>query len=528
MAQVNNNHILAAALALVEAKLKEALAELSGANKVTPDEVVQLVETVVDRKFSEQIPLTKLVEDIDREFKRNIVVANDNAHAYTDGVAQKLHNYDLALGARSDRLAESVKVVRNTLDAHNHDDQYSDIKHNHDGVYAFKTDQDALQRKTHEHLTNLATATLNGHQDLSDALQKHSIDVDAKFDDSGKKLEAGLTSIAEVIDGVAKKQDARHSSIVDAIGMVGDAHDSLKNNIDEYQNAHEKAHIALRNIIDNKSDVDHEHDYAPSKHDHDGYLTTEHMIALNGQLSAVDQAHSQNYDRVWQSLTEKANANEAITRNDLDALKEELTQSIQGSIQIPKDALGWDFKQHPNKQGTMMYKRDDWKSWKQIVLFNPNLLSEVNNALNRAYMPKPSLGFSGGASYQDPKELVGYTKLDDHKDVDLTTVPPAANDLLVWNAATNQWVARTVQEFASLLLPILEADLNTQYNKLIDVVGNYTYVGEALPGTNTTVAQWRIKRVEELGAGDMSITFAGGDASFIFKWDDRATLTYSI
>lgn len=62
--------------------------------------------------------------------------------------------------------------------------------------------------------------------------------------------------------------------------------------------------------------------------------------------------------------------------------------------------------------------------------------------------------------------------------------------------------------------------------RLDDVGGGVSYVGEALPGTSTNVAQWRIKRIVEVGA-DISVTWADGVSAFTKKWDDRLTYTYS-
>lgn len=53
------------------------------------------------------------------------------------------------------------------------------------------------------------------------------------------------------------------------------------------------------------------------------------------------------------------------------------------------------------------------------------------------------------------------------------------------------------------------------------------YVGEALPGTATSAAGWRIKKMVFGADGDVMTTFADGDAAFDNIWDDRASLTYS-
>lgn len=64
--------------------------------------------------------------------------------------------------------------------------------------------------------------------------------------------------------------------------------------------------------------------------------------------------------------------------------------------------------------------------------------------------------------------------------------------------------------------------------KRVDFVSDTVlYVGQALPGTATTVAAWRIKRVT-LGPGDdVTEEWAGGSNAFSRVWDDRASLSYS-
>lgn len=56
-------------------------------------------------------------------------------------------------------------------------------------------------------------------------------------------------------------------------------------------------------------------------------------------------------------------------------------------------------------------------------------------------------------------------------------------------------------------------------------VPNVTYVGQALPGTSSSVASWRIKKITETSTGS-SVDWANGSAEFVHKWDDHLTLTY--
>ncbi len=69
------------------------------------------------------------------------------------------------------------------------------------------------------------------------------------------------------------------------------------------------------------------------------------------------------------------------------------------------------------------------------------------------------------------------------------------------------------------------------YNTMIDNVSasSYKYIGESVPGTDTSVAKWRIKRIDQTDTGgDIPILWATGTAKFNQIWDDRLTLTYSV
>lgn len=52
----------------------------------------------------------------------------------------------------------------------------------------------------------------------------------------------------------------------------------------------------------------------------------------------------------------------------------------------------------------------------------------------------------------------------------------------------------------------------------------YTYIGDATPGTATSAATWRIKRMTN---ADTTIIWADGNSNFDNVWDNRASLTYS-
>lgn len=64
---------------------------------------------------------------------------------------------------------------------------------------------------------------------------------------------------------------------------------------------------------------------------------------------------------------------------------------------------------------------------------------------------------------------------------------------------------------------------------LIDYVGtaNPIYVGEAMPGTLTSVLHWRIKKITWVAGNPTAVEWANGSAAMVHEWDDRALYAYS-
>lgn len=66
-----------------------------------------------------------------------------------------------------------------------------------------------------------------------------------------------------------------------------------------------------------------------------------------------------------------------------------------------------------------------------------------------------------------------------------------------------------------------------QYKVLLDDDGAGTiFIGEAQPGTLTSAASWRIKKIVESGA-ITTIGWADGNSNFDNIWNSRASLTYT-
>lgn len=65
------------------------------------------------------------------------------------------------------------------------------------------------------------------------------------------------------------------------------------------------------------------------------------------------------------------------------------------------------------------------------------------------------------------------------------------------------------------------------YETQIDEVDDdTTYIGKALPGSDTDQAKWQIQKISVDGTVT-SFEWAGGNAGFVNIWDDRASLEYS-
>jgi len=65
---------------------------------------------------------------------------------------------------------------------------------------------------------------------------------------------------------------------------------------------------------------------------------------------------------------------------------------------------------------------------------------------------------------------------------------------------------------------------------LYDEVNDYTYVGEALPGSLLSAADWSIYRLDETASGELNVElvkrYANGTSDFNKIWDDREIYIY--
>ncbi len=118
----------------------------------------------------------------------------------------------------------------------------------------------------------------------------------------------------------------------------------------------------------------------------------------------------------------------------------------------------------------------------------------------------------------------------------------------VWDTATLSWVRATQSTSGGtssdvfitntslpVTGPLTDAQLraspvNTspaEYTKRFDKVDEIvSYFGEASPGSDSSSASWKIKKISVQASGDLEILYADGNANFDNVWDNRAFLTY--
>jgi archaellum component FlaC len=534
MSDLNSKHILAAALALVESRLKEALDDIKESS-TSREDMSRIAESVVGKKFDALPDFGTLIEGLENSLNSKLVESAIVNKSYADGVAGYLeknisgHNHEGVYAGLSD------------FNLHNHDKAYPSKEefstHHHDAHYAPLADHNEFKAKTLENFKGLSTAVSNELVGVSDKIagvkKDHDAALQAHADQAAKNHETALQQ-AIVGDDVVKNElhgkiDAATEKTSKQLSVITNQLNLHKANVKDSGTKVSKTLTDIKKEISGKADVGHEHDYAPADHSHGEYLTEAHMRAMNDHLSKIDATHATAIEELRSGLSGKADDSAAVKVADLGGIKSDMIESVKKSIPMPKDGVGWEFKQHATRKGTIMYKREDQKTWNQMVLFNDKILDEMMNAINNSYRQPQSFIGGAGPAYQDPREIISQGSLNDLMDVDTKTLRPTSNDIFMYDALTDQWVPRTMQDLAALIIPILENDMQKQYNKLVDQIDPLTmYVGESLPGTATTAASWRIKKITETSTGDISVLWAQASADFVHVWDDRLTYTYSI
>lgn len=145
-----------------------------------------------------------------------------------------------------------------------------------------------------------------------------------------------------------------------------------------------------------------------------------------------------------------------------------------------------------------------------------NRLQNDFQTLKKTVAQQP-VGFGGAGSGE-----VRILRMDD---VDARNI--VDNSVLVYDAATKKFLPVPISSLGTGSTPTT-TDEEMPYAKRTDFISdNELYKGEASVGSPDGNPVWRIRKVVIGNDGDVTETWANGNAEYTNRWTDRLTLTYS-
>ena len=94
------------------------------------------------------------------------------------------------------------------------------------------------------------------------------------------------------------------------------------------------------------------------------------------------------------------------------------------------------------------------------------------------------------------------------------------------NVMLYQYLREVAQQINALIDEVQMTNYATRYDQ-DSSTPTYAYLGKAQVGEATSSATWQIQKLAFGADGDVTITWADGNAAFDNIWDNRASLTYS-
>ncbi|MCK9369354.1 hypothetical protein M0R04_05395 [Candidatus Dojkabacteria bacterium] len=197
---------------------------------------------------------------------------------------------------------------------------------------------------------------------------------------------------------------------------------------------------------------------------------------------------------------------------DIAPLKEELLTFIES---LKRD---FDFLNESISQKVDVYKSDTEKNnglvqenVKKYITDNEKSIREFKNQMYQ----RTTIGWGEGTPG-------GSVRILDNEDVEFKKRHQVEGDaILIFDADKQKFVSESIQS----IMDRIQVAVESQYNKLIEVDGSFTYIGEALPGTISSESTWRIKLIETIG--DLTeISWANGTSDFDKSWDNKLTYNY--
>lgn len=107
-------------------------------------------------------------------------------------------------------------------------------------------------------------------------------------------------------------------------------------------------------------------------------------------------------------------------------------------------------------------------------------------------------------------------------------IATTARDIVEIPTTTNVVEEVVSTEVISETIPVLYGDEEVPYSKRVDfITDDLLYRGEAAPGTLTSQAAWRIRKITIGTDGDVTEQWADGNSQFNKVWDNRLSFTYA-
>jgi hypothetical protein len=514
--------VLAACITLIEQKINLLREDVSGSiiqvNQridsignltLSESERKELSESILDavplKSLPKELVFISELTDLKKELLTRIDKNDSTVRSYIE------QNFEV--------IGRAIVSIRDQFHAHHHDDKYSLLGHDHDNL-ATKESLDGLAKNFDDH----------HHDDKYVGLDEHKTSIDqihSKFETSGNQILGVVSEIKGEVDTKATKaslaslKSATKASLKSLEATIGD----LSKNVDNHKETVEKRLQDHSDALDTLSN--HSHDsYAGIDHAHEDVASKEFVETIhndlkqfNLDLADLNKFVTDQIDDIVEQISSKQDSGEFVTKDELDSHKKTIIDAAIKSIPVPengKDALGWDFKGHPTKKGVLLHKRDDWKEYKEIILFDEKWISNITKKFGDALqqqreMEQPRFGMASGAVAPG-----AIAALDD---VDMTGIQDGYS--LVFNASVNKFVAIP----PSTIPP---TDEEMPYSKRVDfITDNELYKGEAAVGSSEADPLWRIRKLTIGLDSDVTEVWADGNANYDNVWADRLTYTYT-
>lgn len=513
--------VLAACVALIEQKINFLKEEFSG----SIGEVNQRIDSIGNLTLSESerkelsesildaVPLKSLpkelvfiseLTDLKKELLNKISTEDTHVREYIE------QNFEV--------IGRAIVSIRDQFNNHHHDDSYAPIDHDHDHL-ATKENLSVIAKSLDDHNHDSLYVTIDNHdssiKDVNEKIEstvKQLLDVAATINDE-VSTKATKASIASLKSATKTSLKAIEASVDDLVKNLDNHKDSLEKRLVDHSDAID---VLSEHTRSQYAQIDHSHEDVASKE----FVESIHndVKQFNLELSDLNRFVTDQIDDVIQKISSKQDSGEFITKEELDSHKKDVLDTALKSIPIPengKDALGWDFKGHPTKKGVLLHKRDDWKEYKEIVLFDDkwinNLTKKFGDALHQQReMEQPRFGMASGA--------VAPSAMASLDDVVMTGIQNGYG--LIYDQSINKFIPSPIGGS-------LPTDEEMPYSKRVDfITDDELYKGEAAVGSSESSPAWRIRKLTIGLDGDVTEIWADGNSNYDNIWTNRLTYSY--